>query len=146
MLPGRRRLMTASSARVNSGSSSTMMPRAMSSCSSSASVRNFRRDISLLREAFNDAHKLFPDDKASVNFITEAMKGREESNKAIGDEAKKREDAAKRAGELKKALDAARSALAARDFDGADKQIAIAAKIPWARFGSIEVRPILVFS
>ena len=28
----------------------------------------------------------------------------------------------------------------------ADEAIAIAAKIPWARFGSIEVRPILVFS
>src|ERR1700734_4392898 len=28
----------------------------VSSCSSSASVRNFSRDLSLLREAFNDAH------------------------------------------------------------------------------------------
>jgi hypothetical protein len=27
-----------------------------------------------------------------------------------------------------------------------DEAIAIAAKIPWARFGSIEVRPIMIFS
>jgi tetratricopeptide (TPR) repeat protein len=72
-------------------------------------------------KAFNDAQKVLPGDKASLDLLQDAQTAKKASEDAIAAAAKQRADDLKKASDLKTALSQGRTALAANDLAKAAK-------------------------
>lgn len=72
-------------------------------------------------QKFTEAQKLLPGDKASQDYLKEALAAKKSAEDSALAAAKQRADDMKKAADLKTALTQGRTALAAKDFAGAEK-------------------------
>ncbi|MFO0965171.1 MAG: tetratricopeptide repeat protein [Gemmataceae bacterium] len=91
-------------------------------------------------KSFEAAQKLLPGDKSSADYLSEARTALKRHDDEIADAAKKRADGIRRAADVKKAVDKARLALAAKDLSGAGKALTEALRLDEKNADALRLR------